>query len=79
MKALDRLRKSGLSNSQIASAVGCSDHLIRLYGRGMRFPSKKNFTCIVELAEARGLLLLARDFIGASDQCEADEPAPSRR
>lgn len=70
MKAIERLRKSGLSTAGIADGVGCSKHMVRLYERGLKFPSKKNFVCIVELAESRGLLLVARDFIASSDACE---------
>lgn len=70
MKAIERLRKSGLTTAQIADGVGCSKHMVRLYERGKKFPSRKNYVCIVELAEARGLLLVARDFIVANDACE---------
>lgn len=72
MNAINRLRKSGLTTAQIAQGVGCTEHMVRLYERGLRFPSKKNFVCIVELAESRGLLLVARDFISDGDACEGD-------
>lgn len=77
MNALTRLRKSGMTTRQIASGIGCTEHLVRLYDRGLRFPSKTNFICIVELAESRGLLLLARDFINDDDKCEGDDAAPN--
>lgn len=77
MEAINRLRRSGLSTAQIASGTGCSRHLIRLYERGLRFPNRKNFTCIVELAESRGIVLLARDFIGPATQV-ACEPNGTR-
>lgn len=73
MKAIERLRKSGLSTAQIADGVGCTKHMVRLYERAKKFPSKKNFVCIVELAESRGLMLLARDFIADDEVCERDE------
>jgi transcriptional regulator with XRE-family HTH domain len=72
MKAIDRLRKSGLTTTQVAAGIGCTEHMVRLYERGKRFPSKKNFVCMVELAESRGLMLVARDFISDGDVCEAD-------
>ena len=77
MKAIARLRRSGLTTNQIAEGLGCTEHLIRLYERGLRFPSKKTFVCAVELAESCGLLLTARDFIHQKDECEGDESAPS--
>lgn len=70
MNAIKRLRKSGLSTAQIADGVGCTEPLIRAYEAYRRFPGKHNFICIVELAEARGLMLLARDFIGTKEVCE---------
>lgn len=73
MNAINRLRKSGLTTATIAKGVGCSEHMVRLYERGLRFPSKKKFVCIVELAESRGLLLVARDFIVAGDVCEEED------
>lgn len=73
MKAIERLRKSGLTTASIAEGVGCSTHMVRLYERGKKFPSKKNFVCIVELAESRGLMLVARDFIAHGDACEVEE------
>lgn len=77
MKAIARLRRSGLTTRQIAQGLGCTEHLVRLYERGLRFPSKKTFVCAVELAESRGLLLTARDFIHENDECEGEEGAPS--
>lgn len=70
MNAIKRLRKSGLSTAQIAEGVGCDQHLIRAYEASRRFPGRHNFICIVELAEARGIKLLARDFIAANEVCE---------
>ena len=75
MEAISRLRRSGMTTADIASAIAdkSGGHLVRLYERGMRFPSKKTYTCIVEVAEARGLLLTARDFIKQADACESGE------
>lgn len=41
-----------------------------MYRRGDRFPSKKTIVCMVEMAEAKGLTLTARDFIDPMDTCE---------
>lgn len=72
MKAILRLIQAGYTRQQIAaglpSATGVP--LLRLYERGERFPSRKAFVCLVELGEAKGLTLLARDFIQPSDSCE---------
>lgn len=74
MKAIDRLRKSGMTTAQIAEGIGdkSGGHLVRAYERDERFPGKKTFICIVELAESRGLVLLARDFIARGEACEED-------
>jgi hypothetical protein len=74
MKAITRLRLSGLTTSQIADAINdkSGGHLVRLYDKHARFPSKKNFICLVELAESRGLMLVARDFIEPDEPCEVD-------
>lgn len=77
MKAIQRLILSGYSRQQIAAGLKGSTGtpLVRLYERGARFPSKHNYVCIVEMAEARGLTLLARDFIASDDECEAGSNA----
>ena len=74
MEAIRKLRRSGLGTAEIASGAGdkSGGHLIRLYERGKRFPGRKAFVCIVELAESRGLTLLARDFIARTEKCETD-------
>ena len=73
MKAIDRLRKSGMTTAQLAEAIGCTEHMVRLYERHKRFPSRVKFACIVEVAEARGLLLTARDFLPTAIECEAND------
>jgi hypothetical protein len=72
MNAINRLLRSGLTRSEIAAGLGVSVHMVRLYDRHVRFPSKKVFACFVELAESRGITLLARDFLAANDACEPD-------
>lgn len=73
MEAISRLRKSGMTTAQIADGIKdkSGGHLVRLYERGLRFPSRQTYVCIVELAESRGLLLTARDFIREPEVCEA--------
>lgn len=73
MKAIERLRKSGMTTAQLADGIGCSEHLVRLYERHKRFPGREKFTCIVEMAESRGLLLTARDFLPPAIECEASD------
>lgn len=63
MKALTMLYRSGLTREGVATALDQTTHSVRLYERGMRFPSKQPYTSLVRLAESRGLTLLARDFI----------------
>ena len=72
MKAIQRLRKSGMTTVQIAEAINdkSGGHLVRMYDKRDRFPSKRTFVCILEAAESRGLTLLARDFIDSADSCE---------
>lgn len=71
MEAIKKLRRSGMDTAAIASGIGCAPPLIYMYEKGSRFPGKANFICIVELAESRGLTLLARDFISKKDHCES--------
>ena len=73
MEAIKKLRRSGMDTAAIAVGVGCTPPLIYMYERGRRFPGKANFVCLVELAESRGLTLLARDFISRTDKCEDDK------
>ncbi len=72
MKAIQRLRKSGMTTAQIADAINdkSGGHLVRMYDKRDRFPSKRTFVCVLETAEARGITLLARDFIDGADSCE---------
>lgn len=73
VKALERLYQSGMTRASVATWLGSPSQLIGLYERGQRFPSKKKFCQIVELAESRGLLLIARDFITDNTHCELGE------
>ena len=74
MRAIQKLRQSGLGTAEIASGIGdkSGGHLVRAYEKYGRFPSKRTFTCIVELAEARGVPLYARDFLAPKDACEPE-------
>jgi transcriptional regulator with XRE-family HTH domain len=69
MKAIERLERAGFTRQQIAVGAGVSMAALAMYRRGDRFPSSKTYTCIVEMAEARGLTLLARDFLDPADSC----------
>jgi hypothetical protein len=72
MEAIKKLRRSGMDTAALVAGIGCKAPLIYMYENGRRFPSKRNFVCIVELAESRGLTLLARDFIADNEKCESD-------
>ncbi|MFD0738278.1 hypothetical protein ACFQZQ_03105 [Lysobacter koreensis] len=63
MKALTLLYSVGLTRESVASAVDQTTHSVRLYERGERFPKRQPYTAIVKLAEAKGITLMARDFI----------------
>lgn len=69
MKAIQRLERAGYTRKQIADGSQTGVATLAMYRRGDRFPSKKTFVCLVELAEAKGLTLLARDFIDPADNC----------
>jgi len=74
MRAIAKLRRCGYTTSQIAKGIGdkSGGHLVRLYERGKRFPGRKSFVCIVEMAELHGVILQARDFIANDEACEPD-------
>lgn len=64
MDAITKLIRSGMTRKQIALSIGLTEPtLIGMYERGDRFPGRDNYRAIVELAESRGLTLLARDFL----------------
>ena len=69
MKAIQRLERAGFTRQQIAEGSGVGVAALAMYRRGERFPSKNTYVCIVEMAESKGLTLLARDFIESADAC----------
>lgn len=77
MKAISRLRLSGLKTPEIAEAINDKSrgHLVRAYENHSRFPSRRTFVCIVELAESRGITLMARDFLDLRAECQESEAA----
>lgn len=62
MKAIELIRRTGLTTAEIAEAVGCTTHSIRYYERGKRFPNGDQYRRINDLALRRGLTLTAADF-----------------
>lgn len=78
MKALQRLERAGFTRRQIADGADVSVAALAMYRRGDRFPSKKSFVCIVEMAESKGLALMARDFIDSETSCEDAISKPAR-
>lgn len=75
MEAIKKLMRVGYTRQQIADGLPGKTGLplLRLYERGARFPGKAAFRCLVEMAEAKGLTLLARDFITGDAPCEPAE------
>ena len=63
MDAIELIRRTGLSTAEIADAVGCTTHAIRLYERGKRFPNEDNYRRLIELAKSRGVTLTAESFV----------------
>lgn len=63
MKALTLLYRAGLTPTTVASAIDQTPTSIRLYERGKRFPTRESYSRLVELAESKGMTLLARDFL----------------
>lgn len=70
MKAIKRLELAGFTRKQIADGIGVGMPALAMYRRGDRFPSRKTFVCLVEMAETKGLTLMARDFLEPADHCE---------
>lgn len=72
MDVIQKLIRVGYTRQQIATGLPGKTGLplVRLYERGARFPGRKHFVCLVEMAEAKGLTLLARDFIPTGLVCE---------
>jgi len=66
MDAITKLRNTGLTTAEIADAVHCTTHAIRLYERGLRFPDTERFKAIVDFAKKRGVKLAANDFISGT-------------
>lgn len=67
MEAISRLIRSGMTRKQIALSIDVSEQAVGMLHRGLRFPGKLTFCRLVTLAESRGLMLLAKDFITNSD------------
>lgn len=72
MKAISKLRQSGLTTAQIAAQVPCTTHALRYYERGKRFPSEELYSAITALASSRGITLLATDFVVSEGKIAAE-------
>lgn len=68
MNAIIRLEKAGLSIPEIASALEVTEHSVRNYRTGRRFPKSAHYRRLIELGEERGLLFTADDFIASDDR-----------
>lgn len=64
-----------MTTAQIAEAIAdkSGGHLVRAYDKHARFPSRRTFVCLVELAESRGITLFARDFLPPMVACESTD------
>ena len=62
MKAIERLKQSGLTRSQIAKEIRVERHAVRFWELGLRSPNHDNREKLLELAAKRGIVLLASDF-----------------
>lgn len=81
MKVIQRLERAGYTRQQIADGAQIGLPALAMYRRGDRFPSRKTYICFVEMAEAKGLVLMARDFLPDPDKTSCEEtgsPAPSK-
>jgi transcriptional regulator with XRE-family HTH domain len=62
MRAINKLKKSGLSRGDIARAIGVTRQAVGFWDRGLRSPEPDSRDKLIELALSRGILLLASDF-----------------
>lgn len=70
MRAIHRLKQSGLSRAEIAKTVDVSKTTVHFWETGQRSPSHDNREKLIQLAESRGLLLLASDFSMKDEESE---------
>lgn len=63
MLAIKRIEATGMTSPRIAEAIHVTTHALRYYKTMKRFPNKHVYTSLVRLAESRGVVLLASDFI----------------
>lgn len=63
-----------MTTAQIAEAIAdkSGGHLVRAYDKHARFPSRRTFELLVSLADSRGIVLFAHDFIAPSVGSEQD-------
>ncbi|MEG3193510.1 helix-turn-helix transcriptional regulator, partial [Lysobacter sp. D1-1-M9] len=65
-----RLKKAGLTRSDISKACGVSRHAVGFWETGRSVPNGKSMAALVRLANEKGIVLLAADF-AANDELEA--------
>lgn len=63
MNAITRLEKAGLTTAEIAVALDVTEHTVRNYRSGRRFPQRDEYARLISLGESRGLLFTADDFV----------------
>jgi transcriptional regulator with XRE-family HTH domain len=72
MRAILRLKQSGMSRAEIAKAIGVSKTTLHFWETGQRSAAHNNREKLIALAESRGLLLLASDFSMTNDAGEQE-------
>lgn len=65
--AIKRLKKAGLTRSDIAKACGVSRHAVGFWETGRSVPNGKSMASLVALANEKGIVLLASDFAAPMD------------
>lgn len=63
MKAITKLLEAKVTTADIAAALECTEHAVRNYIRGDRFPAPAKFAALVELGRANGIEFAAADFV----------------
>ncbi|MGQ4661313.1 helix-turn-helix domain-containing protein [Lysobacter sp. F6437] len=73
--AIKRLKKAGLTRSDISKACGVSRHAVGFWESGRSVPSGKSMGALVRLASEKGIVLLASDFASYDEPANDDREA----
>lgn len=69
--AIKRLKKAGLTRSDIAKACGVSRHAVGFWETGRSIPNGRSMASLVALAHEKGIVLLASDFATPAPESKA--------